>query len=117
MQKQWEEQQRNREAESAAVRRAAWGDQGESKVDDDDMGHTILGDVQYPTPIVMHSPPQQNNGMQNIITALAIAFAAGAGGYMLAGGKQPATEPAKVQFDDESVSIGLGRIEDYLKDN
>jgi hypothetical protein len=40
--------------------------------------------------------------------------AAGVAGYMLSkdGTPQPAAEP--IEFDDSTVSIGLGRIEDYI---
>jgi len=116
------EQQRNREAESAHVRRTVWGESGaattEADTGEEDMANTILGDVTHPAPIIM-PPPQQSSPVATaalMMLGLAAGGAAGgAAGYLLAG-KQP--EPAEtaepVSLEDGTVSIGLGRIEDYL---
>ena len=115
MQAQWEEQQNNREAESAAVREKAWGvGSGGTMASDDEMRQTILGDVTHPTPVVI---APQSNTLQTALLAAALTAAAGIGGYMLAGKNkpEPVTPNPDVSFDDSSVTIGLGKIEDYLK--
>ena len=117
MHSQWEEQQKNREAESAAVRDKAWGaGSGETMASDDEMRQTILGDVTHPTPVVI-APQQQTNTLQTAVLAAALTAAAGMGGYMLAGKNkpEPVTPNPDVSFDDSSVTIGLGKIEDYLQ--
>ena len=115
MHSQWDEQQKNREAESAAVRRSAWGSNGETMASDDEMRQTILGDVTHPTPVVI-APQQQSTTLQTAVLAAALTAAAGMGGYMLAGKDkaEPVTPSPDVSFDDSSVTIGLGKIEDYL---
>jgi len=109
---------RNREAEEAYVRKTAWGStQGEADVSEaDDMRQTVLGDINHPAPIIM--PPQQNNTLATLALLAASAVPIGLGGaalgYMLrpSAPEQPvAPMPA---FDDETVTIGLGRIEDYM---
>ena len=113
------EQQRNREAESAHVRKTVWGEQGNGASEDaeDDMGHTILGDVNHPAPIIM---PQQSSSLAPVAILLAGLLAGGASGaaagyFLSPSGKGDADENAPA-FEDESVSIGLGRIEDYLQE-
>lgn len=116
------ENRRNNEAEGASVRRALWGEQAgsaEKTNGDSDVGTTVLGDITHPAPIIMHTPnpPQQNP----LITAAALALTLGVGGaagYMLtnkgpavADPQPPAAQPG---FNDSSVEIGLGRIEDYI---
>lgn len=110
------ENQKNREAESAYVRKNLWG-AGEAKADEDDMGHTILGDVTYPAPVVISQPAQQSSSaLPLVIGMLASGLmgggAAGLATYMLTRDKSPVQQQ---QFNDETVQIGLGRIEDYTK--
>ena len=122
MHSNWEEQQKNREAESGYARRF-WGggSGGESNGDemaDDDMRQTILGDVTHPTPVVISPPQQQSNTLQTVLMAASLAGVAGMGGYMLANrDNTPPPQPNVAEFDDESVNIGLGKIEDYLQAN
>ena len=117
---------KNREAEDAHVRKTVWGSEETGDEEPDDMGNTILGDVTYPAPVIVPQQPTTQPQQSNVAPMLAgMALgasllglpAAGILGYMLA---QPDStpEPAveSVEFADESVSIGLGRIEDYLKD-
>lgn len=111
MHRQWKEQQRNREAESAAVRRAAWGESENQSVDDDDMGHTILGDIYGGAP----QQPQQPSQLASMLAGFAIAAASGLGGYYLAS-RGDAPEPA-AEYTDETVDVGLGRIEDYIRES
>jgi hypothetical protein len=108
--------QKNMEAESAEVRRSLWGGGKTNEAEADDMATTILGDVTHPTPIVIQ-PPQQNNLLPlALMAAAAVGIPATLGVGAIAGHlltKQPAaTAPA---FDDETLKIGLGRIDDYLK--
>lgn len=89
------------------------GETGES----DEMRQTILGDITHPAPIIMPQPPAS----QSPIPAILLATAAGVGGYFLATQNKPdAGEVQKpipvVQFDDETISVGLGRIGDYITD-
>jgi len=118
MQATAEEQRKNQEAESSKVRKQLW-DWDESVKDDDEMRQTILGDTNttYPAPIIMQSPPQQEK--QSLLPAVAMAAVAGLGGYLLANhddSPTPTPPPvAPVNYTDETISVGLGRIEDYLK--
>ena len=87
---------------------------GEDSEAEDEMGTTILGDINHPQPVVI-SPPQSNL-LPIALLALAAAIPAtgaiGVAGYLSANrDKQPAavTHPG---FDDSTVKIGLGRIED-----
>jgi hypothetical protein len=112
------ENQRNSEAESAHVRRSVWDEDVEKSTESDDMGHTILGDVTHPAPIVITQPSQpQSNLLPIALAALAglaipTALAGGAlAAYMLT--KQPTTQQQPQTYQDETVSIGLGRIDDY----
>lgn len=108
---------KNREAEEAHVRKNVWG-YTDPEQSEDDMGHTILGDINNPAPVV-YPPPQAS-----VLPALAAAAlgalvpAAGIGGYLLSQGVHRSgsqTEPTPATaHDDESVNLGLGRIEDYL---
>lgn len=108
------ENRRNSEAESAYVRKNVWDDQ--DKQSDADMGNTILGDVQYPAPIVV-SQPQQQSSLPMVALMLASLLPTGAAaamaGYMWANRKQPEPVVAPAQlYEDESVSIRLGRLDD-----
>lgn len=109
------EQLKNQEAESSYVRRNLWGATEEpSEVEADEMEYTHLGDVNHPAPIIMPQPKQSN-----LPTIALMALSLGVGGlaaYALTKDKEPAPAQEAPEFDDSSVSIGLGRIEDYLKD-
>jgi hypothetical protein len=110
--------QRNIEAESAAVRRKLWGSDESKATESDDMGNTILGDVTNPAPIVINQPaPQQSNLLPIALAALAglgipTAMVGGAAAMYLLN-KPAATQPQPQTYQDETVSIGLGRIDDY----
>jgi hypothetical protein len=106
---------RNMQAESAEVRRSLWGGDENKTDESEDMGTTILGDVTYPAPVVISQPQQQNNSaiplmLGMLASGLIGGGAAGVATYLMT--KQPA--PAQQTFEDETVQIGLGRIEDYL---
>jgi hypothetical protein len=106
------EQQANQEAESQWVRKNVWG--SDVKAGEDDMGTTILGDITHPAPIIMPPTPQSNIG--TILGLIGTIAAAGMGGYMFAtSGTQPqATEQQPPpSFDDSTLQLGLGRLEDY----
>lgn len=107
-----ESARKNREAEESHARKHVWGYNTEQdQSGHEDMGHTILGDVTNPAPIVY--PPQKSSILPAVAAAVlgAMIPAAGVGGYLLSKAMTPAVEPG----DDESVNLGLGRIEDYLK--
>ena len=112
----------NLEAEGRWARRTLYGQQSNQETanpkgpddDGDDMANTtVLGDI-TPTPVVVNNPPQNNVGSL-LLTALMAAGipTAGLAGYMLAKPQQQAIAPAVDKgYDDETVTIGLGRIED-----
>ena len=115
-----EEQQKNREAESAWTRKNLWGAE-EVANESEDMRQTILGDVNHPAPIVV--APSNSGGLaQTLLPVLLGASLMGvpaagiAGAALMSSFNQPAvTQPA--EQTDETVSIGLGKIEDYLKES
>lgn len=108
---------KNREAEDAHVRKTVWGQDGQTEGDEgESMRDTVLGDINHPTPIIM---PQQSSAWP-IVAGLAIASLlptaaiAGIAGYLLSRSDVQVEAP---EFDDESVSVGLGRIDDYLNND
>jgi len=107
----------NEEAENRWWRKTVTGEsQPVDNADDEEMGNIMLGDVNHPAPVVI-SPPPQSNSIQTALLATALSALAGVGGYLLAGkDSEPSQVPNnQVEFDDSSVTIGLGKIEDYLK--
>lgn len=104
-------QQKNQEAEERAVRKGLWGSSESDEAED--MGHVILGDV------ITEQTSKSTDSALKTIVALALAGTLGAGGlltgaaatYLLT--KPQPTAPVP-DTSDESVSLGLGRIEDYL---
>jgi len=107
-----QEQMLNRKAESAWTRKALW-DSDESETDEMGNQQTILGDVTNPTPIVVSG--SQSSSLGPLLAALLGAAIPGAGlvGYLLSQSPAPIVQPAN---SDETVEIGLGRIEDYFKE-
>ena len=109
---------RNQEAENRCVRQQLWGNDGGAE-GDDDMGDTILGDVTHPTPIVVAGGRQSSSLLPTVLAFAAGALIPGAGvaGYLLKDALiKPEVTPAPVQeFTDSTVSIGLGKIEDYVR--
>ena len=114
-----EESQRNNAAESAAVRRSLWGEELAKQAADDEMRTTILGDVTHPAPVVI-SQPQQSSGLLPLALAAAMVAPPIMGAVGVAAGyyfsQKPESKQESPAFEDGSVKIGLGRIEDYLKD-
>ena len=87
------------------------GDEGSEA--DDEMGTTILGDINHPQPVVIQPPPPSNLmplALLALATAIPITGAIGTAGYVLANRERP--ETTQPGFDDSTVKIGLGRIED-----
>lgn len=89
------------------------------KVESTGMGNTILGDVNHAPPVVIAG--QQSNNLWPIAalalaTSLPIGIAgAGAAAYLVGRNAAPKPQPTQPQeFSDESVSIGLGRLEDFV---
>lgn len=107
------EQQKNREAESRYVRQKLWGaEEGEESEENEDMRQTVLGDITHPTPIVVGN---NNNWIGPLILGAALGMIpiAGIGGaaatYLLT---RP--ESKSPEFTDESVNMGVMKIEDLL---
>lgn len=115
-----ESHQKNREAEEAYVRKQVWGTQdgaSPSEAEGDDMGNVYLGDVNHPAPIILPQPPQHNNQLATVTAMAALLGLGTLGGYMLSGGrKQEAPKQDQPAYLDESVSIGLGKWEDFFPD-
>lgn len=111
----------DREAESRWAREKLWGSKEIADADQgsqaDDVNTTILGDVTHPAPIIMNQPPASNPLLPVALAAMAavgVPGLLGAGviaGYLLSP-KAPKVEP--VEFNDETLRIGLGKIEDYV---
>ena len=104
---------KNIQAESAAARRKMWGSE-ETNSEAEDMGTTILGDVTHPTPIIINqSAPQKSMALPLVAGMIASGLmgggAAGLATYMMS--RQPQSQ--QQEFEDETVTIGLGRIDDY----
>lgn len=116
-------QAKNQAAEDSYVRRKAWEEQpGMQTATGEDMGHTILGDVTNPTPIVIHSQPQQHgSGIGKVLAGAALAAGvigipgAGIAGYFL---NQIMSRPQPVvpsqPGTDATVDIGLGKYDDLF---
>ena len=107
---------KSQEAEEAWVRKNLWGatDSETAVAEDDDMGQktTVLGDILQPQPpaVINYPPPAKESN--NLLPALVLGGAMLGGGYLLSQMNKP--EPPKVpSFEDESTSIGLGKLEDY----
>lgn len=103
--------QLNQEAENRAVRQKVWGNDGGAS-EPEDMGHTILGDVTNPTPIVING--QQSSGtLGKVLAGAALGAAligipgAGVAGYLLSK-MQSKPEPQVITPTDEDTTIGLG---------
>lgn len=112
------ENRRNSEAEAAHIRRTLWGATDQPSVtESDDMGNTILGDIQYPAPIVVSQPAAQSSPLTTAALLLAMMLptgaAAGAIGYLLARPQQTTNQTSPQSYQDETISLGLGRIEDF----
>jgi hypothetical protein len=111
---------RSMAAEEAGVRRAmGWQDVSCTKTGEDgDMGHTILGDVQYPTPIVVQQAGA--SGLNPLVAALLGAMIPGAGAigagaaYMLQkpDAPVPIVQPAPDTDTDTTIDLRLRRIDD-----
>ena len=101
------EQRKNQEAESSHVRKTVWGYTEPDQSDDDDMGTTILGDVTQQPAVVI---PQSGNKLLTTAALAAMLTTGGLAGYVISG-LFDKDGPAPT-FSDETLEIGLGRIED-----
>lgn len=99
------------DAVADAVQKRAFGDDY-MPPGDEDMGDIHVGDVNHPAPVVV--PQQPSNllpiALLALATAIPITGAIGTAGYVLANRERP--ETTQPGFDDSTVKIGLGRIED-----
>lgn len=106
-----QELQKNRDAESAAVRRQLWN------VDEsnDDMGsqQTILGDVTNPTPVVVTGSSTAFGPLFAALLGAAIPTAGLLGYFFQTLDRGPASPPPPQQQVPQ-VQVHLGEIEDYL---
>ena len=113
------ESQKNQQAEGAFVRRTLWGAEDEEQPEESDqMRQTIVGDVTNPTPVVI--APQQQSSNLGTIAAIVAAMATGGilGSQYLGKQALELVQPQQQQqqpvtFEDSTVSVGLGKLEDY----
>ena len=81
-------------------------------------GNIVLGDVQHPAPIVIAG---QQSGGSDFVKGLAIAAlgaaipGAGLAGYFISNALTKPDTPVIQPIDQNDFSVGLGKIEDYLK--
>lgn len=113
-----QESARNISAENRHARKALWGDDTPTEDDGEDMqGGIVLGDVTHPTPVVIAGAPQ-GSGIGKLLAGLALGTlipAAGVGGFLASQLLQPKPPAAAAQATtDETVDIGLGRLEDIM---
>ena len=114
-----QEQAKNQQAEGAFVRRTLWGAEDEKQPEESDqMRQTIVGDVTNPTPVVI--APQQQSSNLGTIAAIVAAMATGGilGSQYLGKQALELVQPQQQQqqpvtFEDSTVSVGLGKLEDY----
>lgn len=107
----------NEEAENRWWRKTVSGD--DMKADAaDDMGTTILGDITHPAPIIMPQQQPQQNPLVSMLLGAAMTAGGGGIGYYLANqNKTPEQQQSPpAEFVDETISVGLGKIEDYLSE-
>lgn len=107
--------QLNQEAENRAVRQRLWCNDGGAS-ESEDMGHTILGDVTNPTPIVIAG--HQGSGLGKVLAGAALGAAllgipgAGVAGYLLNKAitkpEPQTTEPT----EDTTIGLGLRKFEE-----
>lgn len=99
------EQSRNREAESAYVRRAVWGDNGKP-TEGGDVNDTVLGDMT--TTHIHHAPPSSLGKMLLGAGLIATGIGIPAGAWMIASGAKDAivkpSDPPEVSVPAEKPS-------------
>lgn len=100
----------NQEAENRAVRRKLWRNDG-SDEEGDEMGDTILGDIS----IVQPSAAQSRGVSPLLAAALGTMIpGVGAAGFFASQLLDDPAAPPAVEFDDTSLMLGLGKLEDYI---
>ena len=112
------ESQKNQQAEGAFVRRTLWGAEDEEQPEESDqMRQTIVGDVTNPTPVVI-APQQQSNTLGTIAAIVAAMATGGILGSQYLGKQalelvQPQQPQHQAAYEDSTIRIGLGRLENY----
>lgn len=122
MEQEQDSHRKNREAEEQHVRKTVWGydepqtthSETDKPSESESVGHTILGDIQQPAPIVVTQPQTTNNvgWVLPAVLGAAIPLGMGAAGLATYFAMRQPSKPT--QYVDESVQMGLGQIEDYL---
>jgi hypothetical protein len=109
---------KNREAEEQHVRKHVWGyDDSESAEESEDVGHTIVGDIQQTPPVVVTNSNPSAILVGALLAASAIGVPAAALiGYSLAK-EDPPPQRQSAEFDDTASQLKLGRIEDYIRED
>jgi hypothetical protein len=107
---------------SASVDRDGATDNSGDESDESEImrGNTILGDVTFQQPPTVVQPAVPLPQPKSTLLPMALLALASAGiptagiiGYLL-NRTPPAPTPIDRSFDDDSLEIGLGRLEDYL---
>lgn len=107
--------QANQEAENRQIRKKVWGSDIEvPQEEEEEMGNIHLGDTNNPAPIIV--PQAAAVAGLGPLPTIALMAATAFGTWFLS--QQNDKEQVDPQPQtDETVVIGLGRIEDYLKEN
>lgn len=114
-----EDQARNVEADSAHSRRLLYGEAADKAEGDQVAGHTYLGDVTTPAPIVVASGPQQSNLGPLLAAALGMLGPLGgvAGYFVNQAINKPQSQiinpPAQqTTINQEDLTVRLLRLQD-----
>lgn len=109
----------NEEAENRWFRKTVSGDDGAVE-SESDMGTTILGDITPQPPVIIQQPPQQSNNLGTIAAIVAAMATGGILGSQYLGNQavelvqpQQPQQQQPMTFEDSTVSVGLGKLEDY----
>lgn len=111
------QQLRNQEAEGQYVRKNFWGqEKGDTEPDgDEDVGHTVLGDITGSPPVIVTG--QASSPLPAMLAGAAMILGpmlAAGGTYLALKGSKQDPPPAVVSdFEDTTLRVEMGQVEDY----
>jgi len=107
------ESEKNQAAENRAARMTMWGSKEKFEDAEDMGGHTILGDVTHPAPVII-AGQQQGSGLGKVLAGAALAAGligipgAGIAGFLLNQYLQrPQPQVTPQPSEDNTVDLGL----------